>query len=89
MIYSATNHWEEACDAIWRRSDVIRNFADTSPRFQDVTDITCFSFRVNNVKIHINGSITVKTVGGISLCNAGDLVESEGDTITFSPFSLR
>ena len=28
--------------------------------------------------MHVNSSVTVKTVGGISLCDGGKLEESEG-----------
>ena len=37
-------------------------------------------------EIHVNISITVKTVGGISLCDGGKLVESEGYNYFFVVF---
>ena len=36
--------------------------------------------------IHVNACITVKIVGGISLCNGGKLEESEGTNCFFHRF---
>ena len=41
--------------------------------------VTSFS-RIKTYEIHINACITVKIVGGISLCNGGKLAESEGSS---------
>ena len=48
--------------------------------------ITSF-FSVNNVRMHVNNSVTVKTVGRISLGDGGQLEESEGYNY-FSSFSM-
>ena len=37
-------------------------------------------------EMHVNACITVKIVGGISLCNGGKLEESEGSNCFFSSF---
>ena len=50
MIYSATNHWVEARDTIWRHSAVI---------YDGLT-----SFFSSQQRVHVNMSATVKTVGG-------------------------
>ena len=50
-------------------------------------DVTSFS-RIKTYEIHVNASITVKVVGGISSCNGEKLEKSEGCTIdrpTYSP----
>ena len=39
--------------------------------------VTSFS-RIKTYEIHVNASITVKDVGGISSCNGGKLEKSEG-----------
>ena len=48
--------------------------------------VTSFS-RIKNVRNTCNACITVKIVGGISLCNSGKLEESEGSNCFFHRFS--
>ena len=48
-------------------------------------DVTSFS-RIKTYEIHVNACITVKIVGGISLCNGGKLEESEGSNCFFHRF---
>ena len=47
--------------------------------------VTSFS-RIKTYEIHVNVCITVKIVGGISLCNGGKLEESEGSNCFFHRF---
>ena len=42
--------------------------------------------RIKTYEIHVNAYITVKIVGGISLCNGGKLEESEGSNCFFNIF---
>ena len=47
--------------------------------------VTSFS-RIKNVRNTVNACITVKIIGGISLCNGGKLEESEGSNCFFHRF---
>ena len=47
--------------------------------------VTSFS-RIKNVRIYVNACITVKIVGGISLCNGGKLEESVDSNSFFVVF---
>ena len=47
--------------------------------------VTPFS-RIKTYEIHLNACITVKIVGGISLCYGGKLEESEGSNCLFHRF---
>ena len=43
-------------------------------------------FALKTYEIHVNACITVKIVGGLSLCNGGKLEESEGSNCFFSSY---
>ena len=49
VIYSATNHWVKARDAIWHRSDAILTLL-TSVFVSTTLDVVTSLFRVNNVR---------------------------------------
>ena len=49
--------------------------------------VTSFFFvALKTYEIHVNACITVRIVGGISLCNGGKLEESEGSNCLFHRF---
>ena len=70
MIYSATNHWVEARDAIWRRC-------------HDVRWCNIVFLASTTKEMHVNISVTVKTVSMISLNDGRKFEESEGNNFFF------
>ena len=74
MTYSGINHWVEAHYCL---SPFQRHFAFLlTPVFVNSRRNVVF-LESTTSQMHVNISVTVKTVGGFSLCNGGKLEESE------------
>ena len=63
-----------------------RHFADVNFRFHDVRRCNVIFLTSTAYEMHVNVSVTVKTVGGISLFDDGKLEESEGYNYFFVVF---
>ena len=96
-VFSKATHRQKNRSLFWALQFVRRQVWRIWWRCSDVILILCWRLRCQDVRrcnvvffheseMHLNISVTVKTVGGISSCDGGNLEESEGYNYFFVVF---